>query len=148
MRTQRFPMSLFRHRRTAARTGFTLVEIMIVVGVIALLAVLALPSFLKARKQSQGRRIVNDARILEAAVDQWAIEHNKKDGDAIDTWSANGIVSYTNNRWRVLPLGAWIFNDVLGNAYGFGVVGSSPQVRINFTTRTALAGVGIDWGPY
>jgi hypothetical protein len=33
-----------------------------------------LPSFIKARKQSQGRRILNDARQMDAAVDQWAMD--------------------------------------------------------------------------
>ena len=64
-------MTQNNHRQTAA---FTLVEIMIVVAIIGLLTVLALPSFIKARKQSQGRRILNDARRMDAAVDQWAMD--------------------------------------------------------------------------
>ena len=40
------------------RSAFTLVEIMIVVAIIGLLAALAVPGFVKARKQSQGRRIL------------------------------------------------------------------------------------------
>ena len=133
------------HRRCHA---FTLVEIMIVVAIIGLLSVLVVPSFVKARKQSQGRRIINDARIIDAAIDQWAQDNGKKDGDAIDTWSQNGIVSYTKNKWTVTGVGALMFNDVLGNSYGFTVVGWSPQVRVNYTSRMALEGVGIDWGPY
>ncbi len=39
--------------RLRDRAGFTLVEIMIVVGVIALLAALALPGMLRARKRAQ-----------------------------------------------------------------------------------------------
>ena len=34
--------------------GFTLVEIMIVVAIIALLAAIAVPNFLRVRKRSQG----------------------------------------------------------------------------------------------
>jgi len=131
-----------------SRAGFTLVEIMIIVALIGLLAVLALPSFVKARKQSQGRRVVNDARLLDSAVDQWALDTSKRDGAAIDTWSRSGIISYMKAKNPTIPVSGLTFNDVLGNAYGFGVVGSTPQVHINFSTRTALAGVGIDWGPY
>ena len=63
------------------QTAFTLVEIMIVVAIIGLLTVLAIPSFIKARKQSQGRRIMNDIRQMDAAIDQWALDAGKKDGN-------------------------------------------------------------------
>ena len=59
------------------RGGFTLVEIMIVVAIIALLAAIAVPGFLRARKRSQASRILNDLRMIDAAVDQYAIETNR-----------------------------------------------------------------------
>jgi len=58
---------------------------MIVVAIIGLLAALAIPGFVKARKQSQGRRILNDARQMDAAIDQWALETGQTDGNAINT---------------------------------------------------------------
>ena len=67
------------------RGGFTLVEIMIVVAIIALLAVIAVPGFLRARKRSQATRILNDLRLIDAAVDQYAIEANLTAGQAV-TW--------------------------------------------------------------
>ena len=54
------------------RGGFTLVEIMIVVAIIALLAAIAVPGFLRARKRSQASRIINDLRLIDSAVDQYA----------------------------------------------------------------------------
>ena len=118
------------------RSAFTLVEIMIVVAIIGLLAALAIPGFVKARKQSQGRRILNDVRQMDAAIDQWALENGKKDGDAIDTTSAT---SYLKTAWKT--------QDLLGAAYNVTVVGST-QISIAASTKTALAGVGIDWGSY
>ena len=50
------------------RGGFTLVEIMIVVAIIALLAAIAVPGFLRARKRSQASRIINDLRLIDSAV--------------------------------------------------------------------------------
>ena len=120
-------------RQTAA---FTLVEIMIVVAIIGLLTVLALPSFMKARKQSQGRRVLNDARLMDAAVDQWAMEYNKKDGDTIDSAAA---ATYLKTTWKS--------NDILGHAFIVNTVGTS-QVDIATTTKSALSGVGIDWSTY
>ena len=65
------------------RHGFTLVEIMIVVAIIALLAALAVHGFLRARKRSQASKVLNDLRLIDSAVDQYAIENNKKKGDTI-----------------------------------------------------------------
>ena len=118
------------------KAAFTLVEIMIVVAIIGLLAALAVPGFVKARKQSQGRRIINDARQMDAAVDQWALETGQTDTATVNTTSA---ASYLKTTWKS--------NDLLGNAYTVNAVGAT-QIQINATTKTALAGVGIDWGPY
>ena len=52
------------------RGAFTLVEVMLVVSVIALLSVMAVPSFLRARKRSQATSIKNDLRLIDSAVDQ------------------------------------------------------------------------------
>ena len=65
------------------RGAFTLVEIMIVVAIIALLAAIAVPGFLRARKRAQASKILNDLRLIDAAVDQYAIENNKQSGDLI-----------------------------------------------------------------
>src|SRR5882762_10384075 len=115
------------------KAAFTLVEIMIVVAIIGLLAALAIPGFVKARKQSQGRRIINDARQMDAAIDQWALENGKKDGDAVST---SGAATYLKTAWNA--------NDLLNNAYTINGVGTN-QVQISDTTKSALQGVGIDW---
>jgi type II secretory pathway pseudopilin PulG len=109
---------------------------MIVVAIIGLLAALAIPGFVKARKQSQGRRILNDARQMDAAIDQWALETGQTDGNAINTTSAS---SYLKTAWKT--------TDLLGNSFNVTVVGGT-QMSVNATTKTALAGVGIDWGAY
>jgi prepilin-type N-terminal cleavage/methylation domain-containing protein len=118
------------------RSAFTLVEIMIVVAIIGLLALLAMPSFIKARKRSQGSRTLNDVRRMDAAIDQWAMENYKKDGDTIDTV---GAATYLKAAWKS--------QDLLGNAYAVTVVGST-QISIHTSTKTALSGVGIDWANY
>src|SRR5213083_1280724 len=92
------------------RGGFTLVEIMIVVAIIALLAAIAVPGFLRARKRSQASRIINDLRLVDSAVDQYAIENAKLTGDAV------GITDWT----KYLKAGTNLYltaNDILGNSY-------------------------------
>ena len=94
------------------RGGFTLVEIMIVVAIIALLAAIAVPNFLRARKRSQATRVLEDLRLIDAAVDQYAIETNRSTGYQVQ-W--NDVKSY-------LKVGSKLYNsnhaDLLGGDFG------------------------------
>ena len=119
------------------RQAFTLVEIMIIVALIGMLAALATPTFIKARKQSQGKRIVNDARIIDAAINAWAMETGRADGNTVDL---DAVAQYTKS-------GVISASDVLGNSWVIGNVGAN-QIQISPTTKAALAGVAIDWGAY
>ena len=123
------------------RGGFTLVEIMIVVAIIALLAAIAVPGFLRARKRSQASRILNDLRMIDAAVDQYAIETNRTTGAAV------AITDWTN----YLKKGTSLYNSgnsLLGSAYGAQVVDTIPQVpSADYAVLSDVAGVGF-WSPY
>ena len=123
------------------RGGFTLVEIMIVVAIIALLAAIAVPGFLRARKRSQASRVINDLRLVDSAVDQYAIENNLSSGVAITVpqWS------------KYLKAGTNLYvtgNDILGHTYGPVSVDSLP--RVPALTYAALSDVADNtfWSPY
>src|ERR1700726_2703453 len=91
--------------------GFTLVEIMIVVVIIALLAAIAVPGFLRARKRSKASKILNDLRMIDGAVDQYAIETGRKSGDTVTTpdWT-----NYVKKNAVLYNTGADLYGDTYG----------------------------------
>ena len=123
------------------RGGFTLVEIMIVVAIIALLAAIAVPGFLRARKRSQASKILNDLRLIDSAVDQYAIETNKASGSAVAISDWTNYLKKNSVLWNT-------GNDLFGNAYGAQTVDSLPHVPA--TSKTALSDVADTnfWSPY
>src|SRR5438046_10745177 len=118
--------------------GFTLVEIMIVVAIIALLAAIAVPGFLRARKRSQASKILNDLRMIDSAVDQYAIETSKSTGSTV------AVTDWTN----YLKKGSMLYNtgaDLFGNTYGPQTVDSLPKRGVLFLTwRTRHSGRHMD----
>ncbi len=127
------------------RGGFTLVEIMIVVAIIALLAAIAVPNFLRARKRSQATRILEDLRIIDSAIDQYAIENNKSSGDGV-VWT--DVQAY-------LKKGSVIYNsngtDLLGNQFSDNATFSVDTIpKLNSTSFSKLSDVAPAdfWSPF
>jgi len=125
------------------RGGFTLVEIMIVVAIIALLAAIAVPNFLRARKRSQATRILEDLRLIDSAIDQYAIEYNKKAGDSV-LW--NDIKGY-------LKVGSQLYNtgaSVIGGTYTTATYKVDALIGTPTGTGAALGDVAQSdfWSPF
>ena len=114
---------------------------MIVVAIIALLAAIAVPGFLRARKRSQASRIINDLRLIDSAVDQYAIETNKSTGSAV---AVSDWTNYLKKGTNLYTTGA----DIFGNTYGPQTVDTIPKVPT--ATKANLSDVtdAAFWSPY
>jgi len=107
------------------RSGFTLVEIMVVVATIGMLAGIAMPNLVHARKASFTEACINNLRQIDGAKQQWAMEYGKLNADLP---SAGDIQPYLG-RGNPGSL-ARVYCPVLPTAgysgYTINVVGTAP----------------------
>ncbi len=127
--------------QSSGRKAFTLVEIMIVVAIIALLAAIAVPGFLRSRKRSQAARILEDLRLIDSAVDQYAIETSKKGGDPV---SVSDWTNYLKKDSNLFVTG----RDIFGNDYGAQTVDLLPAVPAQAKIDLAPVADNNFWSPY
>jgi prepilin-type N-terminal cleavage/methylation domain-containing protein len=123
------------------RGGFTLVEIMIVVGVIAIISAIAVPNWLRARKRTQATRILEDLRNLDHAVDQYAID-NGKTGGMNPTF--NDLQAYVKAGTVLYETGS----DLFGDSYGPFTVDSVMQVPGGAYQSLSDVAPYSFWSPY
>ena len=77
------------------RAGFTLVEIMIVVAIIAILVAVAIPVFVRARESSQKNTCIANLRLMDSAITSWAAKTGWKGGDKIKNVPYRRLEIYT-----------------------------------------------------
>lgn len=97
-------------------SGFSLIELIIVVTIIAILITMALPNFYRTRILTRKTVCQNNLRQIEAAVDRWVFENNINEGATPDE---EEIYSYLRGGKPECPA---------GGTYTIGVIGTSPPV--------------------
>ena len=107
-----------------ARAGFTLIEIMIVVAIIAIALAIAVPNYFRMSSISKRTVCVNNLKKIAAAVDQWAIDNNMSQGTSISGELEDSIYSnYLRGGRPKCPA---------GGEYVINSLGSSPQVQCTY----------------
>lgn len=101
------------------KQGFTLVEIMIVVLIIGMLATIAVPSFMKARENSQTNACINNLRQIDAAKEQLALEDNAAQGAKL---IASDVDAFIKGGAPTCPG---------GGTYTYNKVGTDPACSIS-----------------
>lgn len=98
--------------------GFTLIEIMIVVLIIGVLLAIAVPNFMNARETSRAKACVSNLKQIDAAKEQWAMDHNANNGDAVVDSEVDGYIK----------AGAPACPS--GGSYTYSAVGTDPACSI------------------
>jgi prepilin-type N-terminal cleavage/methylation domain-containing protein len=93
--------------RVSRKAGFTLVEILVVVGIIGLMAVIAVPSFVRANSISQKNACINNLYQIRGAIHQWGLETKTPSGSPVQF---SDIRVYLRNS-IVCPAGGTNFSD-------------------------------------
>ena len=110
--------------------GFTLIEIMIVAAIIALLAVMAIPSFQRARQRSRTTALMNELRVTYDAFQLYVAERRTLPPTA-SGFSAipTGMTSYLPKKstwtgtspgggywywWNFAPTEIWGYTGLVG----------------------------------
>ena len=66
------------HVRSCGRSGFTLVEILIVVVILGILAAIVVPQFAQARKEAAEGTTVHELAKLRRAIDVYRVRHENR----------------------------------------------------------------------
>ena len=136
--------SPFHHRWKVPHLarGFTLVEILIVVSLIALFATFAIPSYQRVRKRTQAVAVTTDLKALDDALTQYAVENNKPNGTIVDF---TALKPYLKTSSPLYATGADLFGNLYGPTFTISAALYPPAA-----TYQALSDVADDafWAPF
>jgi prepilin-type N-terminal cleavage/methylation domain-containing protein len=105
-------------KRFTKRSGFTLVEIMIVVLIIGILMAIAVPNFIRARESSRRNSCIANLKQIDSAKEQWAMDNRAAAGAAVTMGDIAGVYIKGATTGPVCPA---------GGTYTVNTVGTNPS---------------------
>jgi len=81
--------------------GFTLIELMVVIVIIAILAAVALPNFMGATEKARESAVTSAVKALQTSLEMYAVDHNgtyPSTGTDSDPNALTAISEYLPNR--------------------------------------------------
>ncbi|MBI3008312.1 MAG: prepilin-type N-terminal cleavage/methylation domain-containing protein [Candidatus Omnitrophica bacterium] len=106
------------------KKGFTLVEIMIVVGIIAVIASIAIPSFINAGAKARKNGCIANLSQINAAKEQYAMDYSLQNGASVTEAQINGY------------LGSIVPACPGAGTYTYGTIGTYPTCTLNSQGHT------------
>lgn len=118
---------------------------MIVVAIIGMLATISIPNFFRARKRAQATRMLDDLRLIDNAIDRYAVDNSKAGGAAaewadIQPYLKKNIILYNS-------MGIDLLGNPINDAPLFHV---DTMPKVNTTSFSVLSDVAPRefWAPF
>jgi type IV pilus assembly protein PilA len=130
-------LHLFWRRLRRDERGFTLIELLIVIAIIAILAAILIPNFLRARRQSLVSATKGNLKNIATALESYFVDNNQYPGGLADLATGSKYIR------AVPPL-------PVGGAYGYKTASGSPAnqdyvVCDNATDTITVSGSPTTW---
>jgi len=107
------------------KEGFTLIEVLVVFGIIGLIIAIAVPNFFTLREKSRAQACRRTLRQIEMSVEQYAIDGNGTNGDTLDS---EQIVPTYIKRIPKCPAGGTYQSE--GCTEGILIIGETPTCSL------------------